>query len=92
MNLRITSCNNFFKLKGTFTKEGMPVFSSEFENIFDHFNSLTVNIEDLDGMDKYGVNALAKLHEESILKNKKLSIIGLGCKDLYEHFKSNSAA
>ena len=32
--------------------------------------------------------ALARLHNESINKSKRLSIIGLGCKELYEHFKS----
>ena len=92
MSLRITSCNNYFKLKGTFNKESMDIFSSEFENIFDYFSSLTINIEDVESMDSYGVKALANLHQQSIERNRKLAIIGLGCKDLYEHFKSNSAA
>jgi anti-anti-sigma regulatory factor len=92
MNLRITSCNNYFKLKGVFDKESMNVFKSEFENIFDYFSNLTINIEEIESMDSHGVNALANLHQQSIERNRKLSIIGLGCKDLYEHFKSNSAA
>lgn len=92
MSLRITSCNNYFKLKGIFNKESMNVFKSEFDNIFDYFSSLTINIEDVESMDNYGVNALANLHEQSIARNRKLSIIGLGCKDLYDHFKSNPAA
>lgn len=92
MSLRITSCNNYFKLKGIFDKESMNVFKSEFENIFDYFSTLTINIEEIESMDGYGVSALANLHQQSIERNRKLSIIGLGCKDLYEHFKSNSAA
>jgi len=32
--------------------------------------------------------ALARLHNESITKSKRLSIIGIGCKELYQHFKS----
>jgi len=36
--------------------------------------------------------ALAKLHNESLLKKKQLSIVGFGCKDLYDHFKTNDAA
>lgn len=92
MSLRITSCNNYFKLKGIFNKESMYLFSSEFDNIFDYFSTLTINIEEVESMDKYGVKALANLHEMSIARNRKLSIIGLGCKDLYEHFKANPAA
>tara|TARA_R110002049_G_scaffold305738_1_gene503130 strand:- start:4104 stop:4382 length:279 start_codon:yes stop_codon:yes gene_type:complete len=92
MSLRITSCNNYFKLKGVFNKESMTIFKSEFENIFDYFSTLTINIEEVESMDSYGVAALAGLHELSVSKNRKLSIIGLGCKDLYEHFKSSSAA
>jgi anti-anti-sigma regulatory factor len=92
MSLRITSCNNYFKLKGIFNKEDTNVFKSEFENIFDYFSSLTINIEDLESMDSYGASALTNLHEQAITRNRKMSIIGLGCKDLYDHFKSNSAA
>jgi anti-anti-sigma regulatory factor len=92
MSLRITSCNNYFKLKGIFNKEDMHVFKSEFENIFDYFSSLTINIEDLESIDSNGVSALANLHELAISRNRKFSIIGMGCKDLYDHFKSNSAA
>ncbi|MFB9056271.1 hypothetical protein ACFFU9_05890 [Mariniflexile ostreae] len=92
MSLRITSCNNYFKLKGVFNKESLGVFSSEFENIFDYFSTLTINIEDIESMDGYGVAALANLHQQSVSKKRKLSIIGLGCKDLYDHFKSNFAA
>ena len=43
-------------------------------------------------MDRYGVKAFVKLHNEAVIKNKKLSIIGLGCKDLYDHFKTEIAA
>ena len=43
-------------------------------------------------MDKYGVNAIAQLHEESLVKNKRFSIIGYGCKELYDHFKTSAAA
>ena len=32
--------------------------------------------------------ALARLHNESITKSKRLSIVGFGCKELYQHFKS----
>jgi anti-anti-sigma regulatory factor len=92
MELRITNCNNFFKIKGTLDKNNLGVFQSEFKNIFEKENALTISIEDVDSMDRFGVNALAELHKEAIAKNKSLSIIGFGCKDLYNHFKSEIAA
>lgn len=92
MELQITSSNNFFKMKGILSKPNLSVFKKEFSNIFEKVNKLTISIENIEWMDKYGVQALAGLHNESIIKNKELSIIGLGCKELYEHFKTEIPA
>jgi ABC-type transporter Mla MlaB component len=92
MELKISHCNNFFKIKGDLNKSNLGVFKNEFKNIFDKMSSLTISIEDIENMDRFGVNALAELHKEAIAKHKSLSIVGLGCKDLYDHFKSEIAA
>lgn len=92
MDLQITDHNNFFQVTGTLHKLNIHHFKREFSNIFDKQNSLIINIENLTSIDRYGVNALAQLHNESIVKGKKLSIIGMGCDDLYEHFKSEETA
>ncbi len=92
MNLKITHYNNFFNLRGNLNKSSIDLFQKEFEHVFERLQSITISIEDLEGIDKYGVMALAKLHNESISKQKRLSIIGFGCKDLYDHFKTNDAA
>ncbi|TYB79917.1 hypothetical protein ES674_04775 [Bizionia myxarmorum] len=68
------------------------MFQNEFEHVFDNLQSVTISIEELDSIDKFGVMALAKLHNESLQKKKQLSIVGFGCKDLYDHFKTNDAA
>jgi anti-anti-sigma regulatory factor len=92
MNLKITHSHNFFKLKGILDKQSLGVFQNEFNNIFERVNALTISIEEIEWMDRYGVKAMTGLHDEAILKNKKLSIIGLGCKELYEHFKYKTTA
>jgi ABC-type transporter Mla MlaB component len=92
MNLEITSYNNFFKIRGILDRKSLHLFQTEFEHIFDTFDKLTISIEGLESVDRYGVNALAKLHNEAITKHKSLSIIGYGCKDVYEHFTTNDAA
>lgn len=92
MDLKITNCNNFFKIKGILNKNNLDVFQNEFSNIFEKLNTLTISIEDVERMDRFGVTAIANLHKEAINKNKKLSIVGYGCKDLYNHFKTSTAA
>ena len=92
MDLEITNCNNFFTIKGNLNKRNLDVFRDAFRHIFERVNSFTISIEGITSMDRYGVNALAELHNESVAKNKSMSIIGLGCKDLYDHFKSDTAA
>ena len=92
MDLEITNCNNFFKIKGHLNKRNLDVFRNAFRHIFERVNSLTISIEDIESIDRYGVIALGELHNESVAKNKSMSIIGLGCKDLYKHVKSEGAA
>ena len=92
MELQITNYNNFFKLKGILNRNSINKFHAEFSNIFEKVNALTISIENIELMDKYGVDALASLHNESVVKNKSLSIIGFGCKELYDHFKTQAAA
>ncbi len=92
MELRITNCNNFFKIKGILNKRSLSLFENEFNNIFDKMDYLTVSIEGVESMDRHGVTAITRLHEEALNRNKRLSIIGYGCKDLFDHFKSTAAA
>ncbi|XMO84992.1 STAS domain-containing protein [Algibacter sp. AS12] len=92
MDFRISNCNNFFKVKGVLNKQSLNVFNAEFKNIFEKTNHITISIQDVESMDRYGVNAISKLHEEALAKNKRLSIVGFGCKELYDHFKSEIAA
>ncbi|WP_298494094.1 hypothetical protein [uncultured Algibacter sp.] len=92
MDFKITNCNNFFKIKGVLDKNNVTVFNDEFNNIFEKVNNVTISIQEIVSMDKYGVDAISKLHEEALAKNKRLSIIGFGCKELYDHFKSEIAA
>jgi len=92
MDFKISNCNNFFKVKGILNKNSVGIFNNEFNNIFERLNNVTISVQDIISMDKYGVDAISKLHEEALAKNKRLSIIGFGCKELYDHFKTEIAA
>ena len=88
MDLQISNYNNRYQIKGTLNKLTLNTFNAHFSNIFDKMDSLFLDIEHVESIDRAGVMALAKLHNESISKSKSLSIIGFGCKELYQHFKS----
>lgn len=88
MDLQITNYNNRFQIKGTLNKLNLKTFNAHFSNIFDKLDDVLVDIESVESIDRAGVMALAKLHNESITRSKRLSIVGLGCKELYDHFKS----
>ena len=93
MELRITSCNNFINLSGELNSSSVKTFEAELAKAFTKFNALTINIDKLEKVDRHGVNALTNLYAKSIEDKKELSIVGLGCKELYDHFKSvNTAA
>ncbi|GAL66771.1 STAS domain-containing protein [Jejuia pallidilutea] len=91
MDLNIISCNNFIKLKGVLNKNNIGIFQAELLKAYKKYNALTISIEELQTVDCFGVNALADFHTKSLRDNKELSIVGLGCKALYEHFKANEA-
>ena len=92
MNLEITQANNFFNVKGNLDRNNIHLFKKQFRNVFEKVNSITVSIENLTSIDRYGVSAIAQLHNEALVKNKRLSIIGLGRSNIYNHFKAEEAA
>lgn len=91
MDLKITSCNNFYKLKGALNKKNISLFQEEIQQAFERFNSLTISVEGLESVDRTGVNVITNLHNQSIANNIQLAIVGTGCKELYDHFKSQEA-
>ena len=88
MDLQITNYNNRFQIKGALNKLNLKTFNAHFSNVFEKLDSILLDIEHVNSIDRAGVMALARLHNESIVKSKRLSIIGLGCKELFQHFKS----
>ncbi|WP_197429338.1 hypothetical protein [Winogradskyella endarachnes] len=90
MDLEITKFNNRYQIKGTLNKVNLKTFNLYFANIFEKLDEVLLDIEGVESIDRAGVMALAKLHNESITKSKSLSITGLGCKELYQHFKTNT--
>ena len=92
MTLTITNYNNVYKVKGQLVKLNIRIFQDELKHIFEKTDNIILNLRDLINIDSHGVNAIAKLHNEALSKNKKIAIIGFGNGQLIEHFKSNKVA
>jgi anti-anti-sigma factor len=88
MSLEIVSSHNVVKVSGEINKNNVELFKERLLLELEKFNRLTLNIECLRSVDRFGVNALADLHVKSLALHKQLYIVGLGCKELYDHFKS----
>ena len=92
MDLTIEKNSNVYELKGSLVRFNVHLFQNEFQNIFEEKNELTISIMDWEKSDNFGINVIAKLHNEAISKNKKLAIIGFGNNQLVDHFKTNKVA
>ncbi len=88
MNLVISNANNYFNCKGALDKYNIHVFKKQFRHVFRNANAITVSIENLTRIDRYGVRAIAQLQNEALTQNKRLSIIGFGQNDIFTHFKT----
>jgi anti-anti-sigma regulatory factor len=88
MSIEIKKHNHLFKVKGTLEQHNILTFEHQLKDVFETSDSITICIDDVKSIDQYGVKALTELYNQSIAKEKKLAIVGLGCKDLYEHFRT----
>lgn len=92
MALQILENNGIFELEGSLNTETSRSFIIHFEHIINTVKNVTVNIEKVIEIDSRGVEALKKLLNIALRTNNKFLIIGYGCKDIYDDYKSSLAA
>ncbi len=92
MSLIINKSSNYYELTGVLNSTNAQSLEKALTKGLEKFNKVILSIEDVESIDRYGVDVITKIHESAVNTNKNLSIVGYGCKDLYNHFKSSSAA
>lgn len=87
MVLQILECNGTFYLKGALNVTTSNPFIHHFENVFKKMKEVTVNIDQVEEIDRSGVDAFKEIYSIAEKERKQFSVIGNGCKDLYDEFK-----
>jgi anti-anti-sigma regulatory factor len=92
MDLKITACNNFFKLKGVLNKNNISIFKKEIYDAIDAHQKLTISVDALEAIDSNAVESFRSAYFYAKSLQKEFIIVGVGCKELYDHFQSYKVA
>lgn len=91
MVLEITQKNGTYFLNGKINASSKLYFMTYFEEILIKEDKVKINIGDIEEIDKQGLKALFYMMKTALDFNKEFSIVGYGCKDVYDHFNQKVA-
>ena len=86
MAVLIENQDNVLFAKGEINQFNAKILKSFIKSQFEAFDRVVLNINDVKKIDKEGINILTSLYRTSLMKNKSFSIVGYGCKDIYDDF------
>ncbi len=86
MPLKISKKKSVYHLKGEIVTSNVTPLLNYFTKKIDKKKKITLNIEEAIQIDKNGLNAIQQLMVLASTKQKNFSIIGGGCKEIYDHF------
>jgi len=92
MALKISENNGTFYLEGNLNATTSRYFIIHFEHLISVTNQLNINIDQLKEIDANGVAAIQTVYGKSLIEDKSLAIVGLGCKDIYDEFRYHNVA
>ncbi|WP_100924950.1 hypothetical protein [Tenacibaculum sp. SZ-18] len=86
MSLQVTQKNGALHLKGRINTSTSRLFIIYLEHYAEKLKNVVINIDKVKEIDRDGIEAIKTVWAIALKKNKKFSIRGLGCKDIYDHF------
>lgn len=92
MALQILEENGTFELHGSLTTATTKSFIMHFEHMINTVKNITINIDNVNTIDATGVEALKMVMTNALRSNHIFSVIGNGCKDIYDEYKSSVTA
>lgn len=92
MALQITENNGTFYLNGKLNNTTADFFKNYFTQILSTTKNSILNIDKVTEINKTCLAALRDLKVNALLQEKSFSIIGYGCKEIYDDFKETIVA
>ncbi|CAM1369000.1 conserved hypothetical protein [Tenacibaculum litopenaei] len=90
MSLTITNTGNELRLFGNLNQETCKDVKKNVTSYLKKHSSVIINIDEVTSIDRTSLNSLAKLFEKASKTNKKISIQGVGCKEIYDELMNRS--
>ena len=92
MALQILENNGNFYIQGKITSDNVLAMKLHLEYVLEERKYVTIDITKVKEIDIDGVTALTEIYQKTLLNNKIFTIIGVGCKEMYDHFNSQDIA
>lgn len=84
MALAIEKLHNVFYVKGTIDYLSSHFFKKYIELQLFKYQNIVIEINQVQKIDRLGMDTLALLYRFSLEKKKDLKFIGYGCKEIYD--------
>ncbi|XCF05343.1 STAS domain-containing protein [Tamlana crocina] len=92
MALKIKQIKDVFMVEGTIISDTVKQFKNHLEFLIIYSKALTINIDAVTSIDKDGMKAIEELYKMALTYKKPFTIVGYGCKEIYEDILVNDAA
>lgn len=92
MALQILEKNGTFYLDGKINTVTARALIIHFDYMIEKKNNVVINIDNVNEIDRDGVEAIKTLNAMALKNYKMFSVIGNGCEDIYKDFRTSQVA
>lgn len=92
MALQITDQNGTFLVNGQLNSSTTQSFIIHFEEVIELHHTIVINIDGVTEIDENGLDGIKSLIAIAVQNQKMFSVIGNGCKDIYQDFNCSQVA
>lgn len=92
MALQITQQNGTYSVNGQLNSATTRSFIIHFEHIIEQHENVVVNIDGVTEIDHDGLEGIKTVTSIALRNHKMFSVIGNGCKDIYQDFNCSQVA
>lgn len=92
MAVNIKENKDVFVLQGKINSSTIDYLISRFKYLLIVNKKLTIDIDHVTEIDETGIKSLLQTYVYAQLNNYQFSIVGLGCKEIYDEFRYQNVA